>query len=65
MRLHLKVAFEGRGGRSAVDDKARFLSFYWYTSTTTSTLTSYTKTTTFTITDCTPAGSFSYTACAG
>ena len=59
-----KVAFEGRGGQSAWEPASgRFLSFYWYTSTTTSTKTTYTKTTTFTITACTPAGSFSYSAC--
>jgi len=59
-----QVAFEGRGGQSAWEPASgRFLSFYWYTSTTTSTKTTYTKTTTFTITACTPAGSFSYSAC--
>ena len=37
---------------------------YWFTTTTTSTLTSYTKTTTFTIDGCTPAGNdFVYSAC--
>ena len=65
--LDLNQAAFGRSsrGRSAWEPASgRFLAFYWYTSTTTSTATTYTKTTTFTITNCTPAGSFVYSACA-
>lgn len=43
--------------------QARFLLFYWYTSTVTETATSFSKTTTFSITDCTPGGSFAYASC--